>query len=307
MATTRRRRGPAPRHRGLRPLLLVVSLCAMRGGEGGDAGMMMAFLSPPAAGPTSRANRPTSSSSSSSSVLSVISNCRRTQRRRDPSGGVRVGRGTTTRMPSASRAIESGDADAEAAAVAHDDDDDVKAPSRRSPSIVNSIRSTLRHRTGISISALRSTLRAATGFSLTALRSTLRAATGISLSGVVRDVMRVVLECLTPASRYFLQPFLIAYYVPLMIVRYRLVGPTSTYDEDGRRHHEVIVEGWRRAVEAAERANADGYWPVHLNEDGTITTSLPPDVDDIIDLADGIEMSVAAAAATTETETFATS
>jgi hypothetical protein len=29
--------------------------------------------------------------------------------------------------------------------------------------------------------------------------------------------------------------------------------------------HERIVEGWRKAVEAAERASADGYWPVHLN------------------------------------------
>lgn len=34
---------------------------------------------------------------------------------------------------------------------------------------------------------------------------------------------------------------------------------------DSRRGHEKLVDGWRKAVEIAERAHADGYWPVHLN------------------------------------------
>lgn len=84
------------------------------------------------------------------------------------------------------------------------------------------------------------------------------------------------------------------------------MGPNRAYVEEGRAGHERIVESWRKAVEAAEKANAGGYWPVHLNDDGTITTSLPPDVDDddvvVVDLADGIERSVAV---TTATETFA--
>jgi hypothetical protein len=159
------------------------------------------------------------------------------------------------------------------------------------------------------------------------------------------------LDVLSPSLRYFLQPLLIAYYVPLLTVRYWLVGPNRAYVEEGRAGHERIVESWRKAVEAAEKANAGGYWPVHLNgksssiifgfwsggillllgvlllsssrhsslpffcffhikikDDGTITTSLPPDVDDddvvVVDLADGIERSVAV---TTATETFAAS
>jgi len=56
--------------------------------------------------------------------------------------------------------------------------------------------------------------------------------------------------------------------------------------------HERVVEGWRKAVEAAELAQQGGYWPVHLNDDGTITASLPPDADQILDITDGIEKSV---------------
>lgn len=76
------------------------------------------------------------------------------------------------------------------------------------------------------------------------------------------------------------------------MIRYWLVGPSRQYVEDSWNGHERIVEGWRKAVEAAERASADGYWPVHLNDDGTITTSFPPDVNKMVDLADGIVKSV---------------
>lgn len=78
------------------------------------------------------------------------------------------------------------------------------------------------------------------------------------------------------------------------MIRYWMVGPSQAYVEESRLGHEKVVEGWRKAVEAAEKANSGGYWPVHLNDDGTITTSLPPDPNDVLDLADGIEKSVAA-------------
>ena len=54
------------------------------------------------------------------------------------------------------------------------------------------------------------------------------------------------------------------YYVPLLLVRY-WVGPSQKYIEESRKGHEKLVEGWRRAVDAAEKANAGGYWPVHVN------------------------------------------
>lgn len=79
-----------------------------------------------------------------------------------------------------------------------------------------------------------------------------------------------------------------------------MVGPSQQYVEESRKGHEKVVEGWRKAVEAAEKANDGGYWPVHLNDDGTITTSLPPDPNDVLDLTDGIEKSVAAATNTSE-------
>lgn len=49
------------------------------------------------------------------------------------------------------------------------------------------------------------------------------------------------------------------------MLRYYMVGPSNSYVEESRRGHERVVEGWRRAVEAAEKANEGGYWPVHLN------------------------------------------
>ena len=111
----------------------------------------------------------------------------------------------------------------------------------------------------------RSKLRQITGFSLTAFRATIRGITGISLSEVVSNTIRTILGVLRPGFRWVLQPLLIAYYVPILIVRYYLIGPSQKYVEDSRKGHEKLVDGWRKAVEAAEKAHADGYWPVHLN------------------------------------------
>lgn len=51
----------------------------------------------------------------------------------------------------------------------------------------------------------------------------------------------------------------------MMMIRYYVVGPSRRYVDESRRGHERVVEGWRRAVEAAEKAQDGGYWPVHLN------------------------------------------
>lgn len=118
---------------------------------------------------------------------------------------------------------------------------------------------------------LRSRLRRATGFSLTAFRRTMRAATGISLTAIyasalaatskwVRKAMALLLSPLPPGFRYFVQPFLIMYYAPLLILR-NLAGPTG---KRARASHEVVVDSFKAAVDAAEE-KADGYWPVHVN------------------------------------------
>mmetsp|Transcript_24319 Transcript_24319/g.39520 ORF Transcript_24319/g.39520 Transcript_24319/m.39520 type:complete len:130 (+) Transcript_24319:331-720(+) len=109
------------------------------------------------------------------------------------------------------------------------------------------------------------TLRQITGFSLTTLRTTLRTLTGISLSASISSTLRRLLGVLNPSLRYFLQPLLIAYYAPILMVRYWMVGPNEGYVEESKRGHERLVDGWREAVSVAERASVDGYWPVHLN------------------------------------------
>ena len=51
----------------------------------------------------------------------------------------------------------------------------------------------------------------------------------------------------------------------MLMIRYWMVGPSQEYVEESRKGHEKVVEGWRKAVEVAEKANKDGYWPVHVN------------------------------------------
>lgn len=111
----------------------------------------------------------------------------------------------------------------------------------------------------------RSKLRQLTGFSLTAFRATIRGITGISLSGVLSNTIKSILDIFRPGMRWVIQPLLILYYVPILFVRYYFIGPSEQYVNDSRRGHEKLVDGWRKAVEIAERAHADGYWPVHLN------------------------------------------
>jgi hypothetical protein len=122
---------------------------------------------------------------------------------------------------------------------------------------------------------LRDRVRQITGVSLTALRATMRTATGISLSAIyastlavtgswIRTIMTVILAPLPAWFRYFVQPFLVLYYAPLLILR-NLCGPTR---KNARKVHEEVLEGWKRAVETADEKSA--YWPVHLDKDGYI-------------------------------------
>ena len=119
---------------------------------------------------------------------------------------------------------------------------------------------------------LRATLRGITGFSLTAVRASLRAATGVSITTIVKTIVGAFPLWL----RYFMQPFLILYYTPLMIMK-SWVGETKTSRAEAMAAHEKLVEGWKKAIVAAENAQAGGYWPIHVDSDSNIVTAFPPD------------------------------
>lgn len=137
-------------------------------------------------------------------------------------------------------------------------------------------------------SAVRAQLRKLTGFSLTAfrlsaqattmsVRTALRTATGVSIS----NVLSAFVGMFPLWARLFMQPFLIIYYTPLMILR-GLVGSTKDSRREASRSHEVFVQGWKDAVEIAEKVNEDGYWPVHVNESGGIDFKSLPDPDEVL-------------------------
>lgn len=134
---------------------------------------------------------------------------------------------------------------------------------------------------------LRDRLRQATGFSFTVFRATIRGITGISLSAIyastvaatglwIRKVCSVILSIFPSWFRYFLQPFLVLYYAPLFILR-NLTGPTR---ERAIKQHESMLEGWKEAVEYAEKTEKSGYWPVRVGEDGYFEMAAPPNPDD---------------------------
>eukprot|EP00538_Stauroneis_constricta_P000076 CAMPEP_0119570232 /NCGR_PEP_ID=MMETSP1352-20130426/43510_1 /TAXON_ID=265584 /ORGANISM="Stauroneis constricta, Strain CCMP1120" /LENGTH=230 /DNA_ID=CAMNT_0007619899 /DNA_START=64 /DNA_END=756 /DNA_ORIENTATION=+ len=136
-------------------------------------------------------------------------------------------------------------------------------------SLAKAIRTKIRKATGLSFTALRKTLRQITGFSWTALRATLRAATGISLTAIwlsttavtglwIRKSMSVVLSLFPAWFRYFLQPFLILYYAPLVFLR-SMTSPaargTSQY--------------WTRVEKAVEKAETELYEPIDDEKDSS--------------------------------------
>lgn len=130
-----------------------------------------------------------------------------------------------------------------------------------------SIRRELGKLTGVSFSAVRATLRKTTGISLTAIRTFLRALTGVSISRTVKSLVGL----LPPWFRYFLQPFLVFYYVPLLILK-GLVGSTSTSKQEAMASHLKLVEYYKEAVKLAN--SKDSEFPIHMVEDGTFTYDL---------------------------------
>lgn len=122
--------------------------------------------------------------------------------------------------------------------------------------------------TGFSLSTARASIRATTGLSLTVSRTTLRGLTGVSMTGLMEKAIG-----LFPAwFRYFLQPFLVMYYTPLMILK-GLLGPTKTAKEEALAAHERVIEGWKDAIMAAEQVQEN--WPLHVTDDGRIESLTP--------------------------------
>mmetsp|Transcript_14208 Transcript_14208/g.26650 ORF Transcript_14208/g.26650 Transcript_14208/m.26650 type:complete len:291 (+) Transcript_14208:70-942(+) len=155
-------------------------------------------------------------------------------------------------------------------------------PEKDIPNTAPSLRRELGKITGISLTALRASLRATTGFSLTALRTTLRTLTGVSITGVVKRCVGL----LPPWFRYFLQPFLILYYVPLLVLR-EMVGSTETSKKEASEEHDKLVNYWKDAIQLAETRSAS--WPLHVKMDGTLEYDLDDDrMNDVI--VEAIEM-----------------
>jgi hypothetical protein len=137
--------------------------------------------------------------------------------------------------------------------------------------IIQSVRDKLRQITGFSFTVFRATLRGITGISMTAIYASTVAATGLW----IRKISSAVLSLFPSGFRYFLQPFLVMYYVPLFMLR-SLTGP---YGKRARAKHEQALEAWKEAVEYAERTEQDGYWPVIVSpDDGYFELQAPPAV-----------------------------
>lgn len=141
-------------------------------------------------------------------------------------------------------------------------------------------------------SSVRARLRKLTGFSLTAVRATMRAATGISLTAVyastiavsgmwIRQTMKVILDLFPSWARYFAQPFLVMYYVPLFVLR-NLSAPRQ---RERLQNHVILVDSWKQAVAVADQSTS--YWPIHLNQNGELEKDLAE-----LDLVDAVAESV---------------
>jgi len=88
------------------------------------------------------------------------------------------------------------------------------SPSATTP-LASTVRTTCRKATGLSWTAIRATMGGITGISATALYASTVAATNEALSTLLRTLLS-----LFPAwTRYFIQPLLIVWYVPLFALR----------------------------------------------------------------------------------------
>jgi len=157
---------------------------------------------------------------------------------------------------------------------ATDDDDnntndDVIAVGSSLSLTARTIRNYLRKVTGFSLTVFRKTLRGITGISLTAVYATAFAATSLW----IRKTMSLFLKLFPPGFRYFLQPFLILYYTPLILLR-TVTSPSRKQRAVDK--HNTVIDAWKEAVTVAERLEKDGYSPVSVNDDGYFELAAPP-------------------------------
>jgi len=149
-----------------------------------------------------------------------------------------------------------------------DVDDDVIAVGSSLSLTARMIRNRLRKITGFSLTVFRKTLRGITGISLTAVYATAFAVTSLW----IRKTMSIFLKLFPPGFRYFLQPFLILYYTPLILLR-TLTSPSRKRAVD---KHNTVIDAWKEAVNVAEKLEKDGYSPVSVNDDGYFELTAPP-------------------------------
>jgi len=91
--------------------------------------------------------------------------------------------------------------------------------------------------------------------------------------------MSVLLSLFPSGFRYFLQPFLVLYYTPLILLR-SVTSPINR--KRAMAKHETVIEAWKDAVNVAEQTERDGYWPVAVNDDGYFELTKPPSVDGVV-------------------------
>lgn len=125
--------------------------------------------------------------------------------------------------------------------------------------------------TGLSMTAIRQSVRTTTGLSLTATRTVLRGLTGLSVTAAMKNLFGIF----PPWFRYFLQPFFIMYYTPLMILKY-YIGSTKGSKQEAQAAHQTVIKGWKDAIIAAEVAQES--WPLHVTDDGTIESLTPQSI-----------------------------
>jgi hypothetical protein len=120
------------------------------------------------------------------------------------------------------------------------------------------VRDHLRKVFGFSWTALRAAWRTATGISLSALYASTRAATGAWL----REPTRWVLSLLPSGARYFIQPFLIVYYVPLYLIRSNTDPKLRQLRLDQRvaAAHECFGASDATPADGGSEIFADSYW-----------------------------------------------
>jgi len=154
--------------------------------------------------------------------------------------------------------------------VDNDNGDNISLARRaRTMTMTTNLRNRLRKVTGFSFTLFRATLRGITGISFTALYASSVAVTGLW----IRKSMSILLGFFPSGFRYFLQPFLVLYYTPLILLR-TVTGPTR---KRAVAKHETVVDVWKEAVLVAEKVvEKDGYSPVSVSEDGYFELQAPP-------------------------------